>query len=53
MRTYIFDFEDGESLRDGGWTQVGLTRAASWNRASRPRLEPLVKAGKVQYDIII
>jgi len=53
LRTYIFDFEDGASLRAGGWKQVGMTRAGSWNWATRPRREPRVKAAKVQYDIMI
>jgi len=50
LRTYIFSWESGGSLRAGGWTRVGRTAAASWDRPSRRRRAPAVDAAKVKYD---
>jgi len=53
LRTYIFSWEGGGSLRAGGWTRVGHTAAASWDRPSRCRRAPAVDAAKVKYDTSI
>lgn len=50
LRTYIFEFESGASLRAAGWEKVGQTEKQSWDRPSRKRADPKVQAAKVKYD---
>jgi len=50
LRTYIFEFESGASLRAAGWKRVGRTEEQSWDRPSRERSGPKVKAAKTKYD---
>lgn len=37
--TYILATESGASLRASGWRMIGETRAESWHRNSRPRVD--------------
>lgn len=39
LGTYTLEDEGGASLRAAGWRVVGSTRAESWSRAPRPRVD--------------
>lgn len=49
IQTYILESEPGISLRAAGWSRDGQTRAESWSRASRPRLDPVAIARKSRW----
>jgi hypothetical protein len=48
--TYTLSTEPGSSLRAAGWRVVAETRAESWNRASRPRVDRAPKQAKLRWE---
>jgi hypothetical protein len=49
--TYILAEELGTSVRAAGWQQVGATRAESWNRKTRPRVDRHPTQSKIRFEI--
>lgn len=49
--TYILDTESGVSLRASGWRMVYRTKAQSWNRNSRPRVDALPPQAKQRWEV--
>jgi hypothetical protein len=47
--TYTRDDEAGDSLRAAGWTAEARVRAASWDRASRPRPQSAPPIAKTRW----
>lgn len=50
--TYILDSEPGTSLRAAGWTVVGQTKAQSWSRPSRARLDQPLQT-KLRWEVAV
>lgn len=48
--TYTLVSEFGTSLRAAGWRPTGITRAKSWNSASRPRIDLYPLCDKVRWE---
>lgn len=48
--TYTLPEEGGASLRGAGWRVVGETRAGSWSRTSRPRVDEHPLQGKLRWE---
>lgn len=49
--TYTLDEEPGTSLRAAGYRVVGQTRAESWNRESRPRVDLYPQQAKLRWEM--
>lgn len=48
--TYTLAEEGGASLRAAGWRVVGETRAESWHRTSRPRVDKHPTQNKLRWE---
>jgi len=48
--TYTLESETGASLRGAGWRVVGSTRAESWHRRSRPRVDRCPLQVKLRWE---
>lgn len=48
--TYTLQTEPGTSLRAAGWRVVGETRAGSWNRKTRPRVDKHPTQAKLRWE---
>jgi hypothetical protein len=49
--TYVLAGELGTSVRAAGWKEVGATRAETWNRTNRPRVDRHPLQGKIRFEI--
>jgi hypothetical protein len=49
--TYILSTEPGTSLRAAGWREVAKTRAYTWNRANRPRVDRYPLQSKLRFEV--
>ncbi len=50
LGTYILKTETGTSLKAAGWRIVGETRAQSWHRGSRPRVDKHPTQEKLRWE---
>ena len=50
--TYIAQDERGVSLRAAGWRQVAATKAESWSRARRPRVDHAPRQAKFRWEAV-
>ena len=48
--TYTLTTEPGTSLRAAGWRVIGQTRAESWSRPSRPRVDDHPTDAKLKWE---
>jgi hypothetical protein len=48
--TYILASETGTSLRAAGWKLIGQTKAESWHRDSRPRVDKSPLQSKMRWE---
>lgn len=48
--TYVLASESGVSLQAAGWRLVGATRAESWHRQARPRVDTSPLQRKMRYE---
>lgn len=49
--TYILAEEPGTSLTAAGWKLIAQTKAGSWDRASRPRIDLAPLQAKMRYEV--
>ena len=49
--TYVLDTEPGTSVLAAGWKCVAKTKAQSWDRPSRPRVDLYPLQGKMRFEI--
>lgn len=49
--TYILDTEPGTSIVAAGWKRAGSTKAESWSRTSRPRVDLAPLQSKFRYEV--
>jgi hypothetical protein len=50
--TYTLTTEPGTSLRAVGWRVVGVVKAQSWHRVSRPRIDLSPLQEKLRWEIV-
>lgn len=50
--TYILASEPGTTLRAAGWRVIGQTKAGSWHRTNRPRIDNHPTEQKTLYEAI-
>lgn len=51
--TYILKTETGSSLKAVGWKKTADTKAQTWNRESRPRIDKIKPQDKERWEIAI
>lgn len=51
MGTYTLATEPGTSLRAAGWAEMYRTRAESWSRTSRPRVDRAPNQIKIRWEV--
>lgn len=50
LLTYTLPEEGGASLRAAGWRPIGQTRAGSWDRKKRPRVDEHPTQAKLRWE---